>query len=149
MSKKTVARNRKAFHEYHILDTYEAGIVLVGPEVKSIRAGKVSLAEAFARVDGTEAFLHGMHISPYGPASLWNVEPTRTRKLLLNRREIRKLIGATQQEGFTLVPLELYLKDGYVKVALALARGKKQFDKREDLRKRDAQREMQRAIRRG
>lgn len=148
MSKKTVARNKKASHEYHIIDTYEAGIVLVGPEVKSIRAGKVSLAEAFARVDGAEAFLHGMHISPYGPASLWNVDPTRPRKLLLNRREIRRLIGATQQEGFTLVPLELYLKDGYVKVALALARGKKRFDKREDIRKRDAEREMQRAVKR-
>ncbi|HEX2167849.1 MAG TPA: SsrA-binding protein SmpB [Longimicrobiales bacterium] len=149
MSKKTVARNKKALHEYHILDTYEAGIVLFGPEVKSIRAGKVSLAEAFARVDGSEAYLHGMHISPYGPASLWNVDPTRPRKLLLNRREIRKLIGATQQEGFTLVPLELYLKEGYVKVAIALGRGKKRFDKREDLKKRDAEREMQRAIRRG
>jgi SsrA-binding protein len=146
MSKKTVARNRKATHEYHIIDTYEAGIVLVGPEVKSIRAGKVSLTEAFARIDGSEAFLHDMHISPYGPASMWNVDPTRPRKLLLNRREIRKLIGATQQEGFTLVPLELYLKDGYVKVALALGRGKKRFDKREDLKKRDADREMQRAI---
>lgn len=149
MSKKTVARNKKALHEYHIIDTYEAGIVLVGPEVKSIRAGKVSLAESFARVDGNEAFLYDMHISPYGPASLWNVDATRPRKLLLNRREIRKLIGATQQEGFTLVPLELYLKDGYVKVALALGRGKKRFDKREDLKKRDAEREMQRAIRRG
>lgn len=146
MSKKTVARNRKATHEYHIIDTYEAGIVLVGPEVKSIRAGKVSLTEAFARIDGSEAFLHDMHISPYGPASMWNVDPTRARKLLLNRREIRKLIGATQQEGFTLVPLELYLKDGYVKVALALGRGKKRFDKREDVKKRDADREMQRAI---
>ena len=149
MSKKTVARNKKALHEYHIVDTYEAGIVLAGPEVKSIRAGKVSLTEAFARIDGSEAFLYGMHISPYDPASLWNVDATRTRKLLLNRREIRKLIGATQQEGFTLVPLELYLKDGYVKVALALGRGKKNFDKREDLKKRDAQREMQRAIKRG
>jgi SsrA-binding protein len=148
MSKKTVARNKKATHEYHILDTYEAGIVLVGPEVKSIRTGKVSLAEAFARVDGNEVYLHGMHISPYGPASMWNVDPVRPRKLLLNRREIRKLIGATQQEGFTLVPLELYLKDGYVKVALALGRGKKRFDKREDLKKRDAEREMQRAVRR-
>jgi SsrA-binding protein len=146
MSKKTVARNRKATHEYHIIDTYEAGIVLVGPEVKSIRAGKVSLTEAFARIDGSEAFLHGMHISPYGPASMWNVDPTRPRKLLLNRREIRKLIGATQQEGFTLVPLELYLKDGYVKVALALGRGKKLFDKRQDIKKRDADREMQRAV---
>ena len=148
MSKKTVARNKKALHEYHIVDTYEAGIVLVGPEVKSIRAGKVSLAEAFARIDGGEAHLYGMHISPYDPASLWNVDSTRTRKLLLNRREIRKLIGATQQEGFTLVPLELDLKDGYVQIAHALGRGKKLYDKRQDLKKRDAQREMQRAVRR-
>lgn len=148
MSKKTVARNRKALHEYHIVDTYEAGIVLAGPEVKSIRAGRASLAEAFARIDGGEAFLHGMHVTPYDPASRWNVDATRPRKLLLNRREIRRLIGATQQEGFTLVPLELYLKDGYVKVELALGRGKKRFDKREDLRKRAADREIQRAIRR-
>ncbi|HEX6308174.1 MAG TPA: SsrA-binding protein SmpB [Longimicrobiales bacterium] len=149
MSKKTLARNRKALHEYHVVDRYEAGIVLAGPEVKSIRAGKVSLAEAFARIDGNEVFVHGMHISPYDPASRWNLDATRTRKLLLNRREIRRLIGATQQEGFTLVPLELYLKDGYIKVELALARGKKRFDKREDVRKRDAAREIQRAVKGG
>jgi SsrA-binding protein len=148
MSKKTVARNKKALHDYHIVDTYEAGIVLAGPEVKSIRAGKVSLNEAYARIDGNEAWLHGLHISPYDPASRWNVEPTRDRKLLLHRREIRRLIGATQQEGFTLVPLELYLKDGRVKVGLALARGKKRYDKRDDMKKRDAEREMQRAVRR-
>ncbi|CAN5749829.1 SsrA-binding protein [soil metagenome] len=148
MTRKTVARNRKATHEYHIADTYEAGIVLVGPEVKSIRAGRVSLTEAFARIDGNEAFLYGMHISPYDPASRWNVDPVRPRKLLLHRREIRRLIGATQQEGYTLVPLELYLKDGMVKVALALGQGKKRFDKREDQKKRDADREMQRAVRR-
>lgn len=149
MSKKTIARNKKALHEYHIVDTYEAGIVLAGPEVKSIRGGKVSLAEAFARIDGSEAFLHGMHVTPYDPASRWNVDPVRTRKLLLHRREIRRLIGATQQEGFTLVPLELYLKDGLVKVALALGKGKKHYDKREDAKKRDADREIQRAVRRG
>jgi SsrA-binding protein len=148
MSKKTVARNKKALHEYHIIDTYEAGIVLAGPEVKSIRAGKVSLNEAFARIDGNEAWLYDLHISPYDPASRWNVEPTRNRKLLLHRREIRRLIGATQQEGFTLVPLELYLKDGRVKVGIALARGKKRFDKRDDMKKRDAEREIQRAVRR-
>ena len=148
MSKKTVARNKKALHEYHIIDTYEAGIVLAGPEVKSIRAGKVSLNEAFARIDGNEAWLYGLHVSPYDPASRWNVEPTRNRKLLLHRREIRRLIGATQQEGFTLVPLELYLKDGRVKVGIALARGKKRFDKRDDMKKRDAEREIQRAVRR-
>jgi SsrA-binding protein len=147
MAKKTIARNRKALHEYHIVDTWEAGIVLAGPEVKSIRAGKVSLTEAFARVEGNEAYVYGLHISPYDPASRWNVDPTRTRKLLLHRREIRRLIGATQQEGFTLVPLEIYLKDGYVKLALALARGKKQYDKREDAKRRDADREIQRAVR--
>jgi SsrA-binding protein len=147
MSKKTVARNRKALHEYHIIDSYEAGIVLAGPEVKSIRGGKVSLTEAFARIEGNEALLYGMHITPYDPASRWNVDPVRTRKLLLHRREIRRLIGATQQEGFTLVPLELYLKDGFVKVALGLGKGKKNYDKREDAKKRDADREMQRALR--
>ncbi|MEX0906979.1 MAG: SsrA-binding protein SmpB [Gemmatimonadota bacterium] len=148
MSTKTVARNRKATHEYHIIDTYEAGIVLAGPEVKSIRGGRVSLAEAFARIEGMEAILYGMHVTPYDPASRWNVDPTRPRKLLLNRREIRRLIGATQQEGFTLVPLELYLKDGFVKLALALGQGKKRFDKREDMKRRDADREIQRALRR-
>lgn len=148
MTRKTLARNRKATHEYHIVDTYEAGIVLAGPEVKSIRAGRVSLTEAFARIEGNEAFLYGMHVSPYDPASRWNVDPIRPRKLLLHRREIRRLIGATQQEGYTLVPLELYLKDGMVKVALALGQGKKRFDKREDQKKRDADREMQRAVRR-
>lgn len=147
MARKTLIRNKKALHEYHIVDTYEAGLVLAGPEVKSIRAGKVSLAEAFARVEGTEAFLYGMHVTPYDPASRWNVDPTRTRKLLLRRREIQRLIGATRQEGFTLVPLELYLSGGYVKLALALARGKKRFDKREDLKRRDAEREIQRAVR--
>jgi SsrA-binding protein len=147
MSKKTVARNRKALHEYHIIDSYEAGIVLAGPEVKSIRGGRVSLTEAFARIEGNEALLYGMHITPYDPASRWNVDPVRTRKLLLHRREIRRLIGATQQEGFTLVPLELYLKDGFVKVALGLGKGKKNYDKREDAKKRDADREMQRAVR--
>jgi SsrA-binding protein len=149
MSKKTIARNRKALHEYHVIDTYEAGIVLAGPEVKSVRAGKISLNEAFARIDGNEAWLYGLHITPYDPASRWNVDPTRHRKLLLKRREIRRLIGATQQEGFTLVPIEIYLKDNYVKVALALAKGKKTFDKRESVKKRDADREIQRAVRNG
>jgi SsrA-binding protein len=149
MSKKTIARNRKALHEYHIIDTYEAGIVLAGPEVKSVRAGRVSLTESFARVDGGEAFLYDLHISPYDPASRWNLDPVRPRKLLLHRREIRRLIGATQQEGFTLVPLEIYLKDGFIKVAVALGKGKKSYDKREDAKRRDAQREIQRAVRRG
>ncbi len=144
--KKTLARNKKALHEYQILETFEAGIALAGPEVKSIRAGKVSLAEAYARVDRGEVWLHDMHISPYDPASRWNGDPLRSRKLLLHSKEIRKLVGATQQQGLTLVPLELYLFRGYVKVALALARGKKLHDKRESLKQKDVKREMQRAV---
>jgi len=147
MSKKSVARNKKALHEYHIHDRQEAGIALVGPEVKSIRAGKASLTEAFARIEKEEAWLYGMHVSPYDPASRWNVDPLRPRKLLMHKREIRRLIGATQQEGYTLIPLELYLSDGFVKVELALGKGKKNYDKRADEKKRDADREIQRAMR--
>src|SRR3954468_17276165 len=146
--RKVIARNKKALHDYAILDTWEAGIALAGPEVKSIRAGKVSLAEAFARVDRNEVWLHGMHVTPYDPAASFNVVADRSRKLLLNRREIRKMIGATQQEGFTLVPLDLYLRQGLVKLTLALERGKKNYDKRETIKTRDAEREMQRATRR-
>ena len=145
-ARKTIARNKKAFHEYHILEQWEAGVVLVGPEVKSIRGGKVSLAEAFARVERGEVWLHGMHVTPYDPASRWNVDPVRPRKLLMHSREIRKLIGATEQKGLTLVPLELYLHRGYVKLTIGLARGKKLHDKREDLKKKDMEREMRRAI---
>ncbi len=144
--RKVLARNRKATHEYHIAETYEAGIVLRGPEVKSVRAGKASLAEAFARVEGGEVWVHAMHISPYDPASRENADPVRPRKLLLHRREIRRLIGATQQKGFTLVPLELYLKAGRIKVTLALGRGKKLHDKRETIRRKDAEREAARAM---
>jgi SsrA-binding protein len=144
--KKTIARNKKASHEYQILETWEAGIALVGPEVKSVRAGKVSLNEAFARIERGEVWLHNMHISPYDPASRWNVDPLRPRKLLMHTREIRKLIGATEQKGFTLVPLELYLIRGRVKVGLALARGKKLHDKREDLKRKDMEREVRRAL---
>jgi SsrA-binding protein len=144
--KKTIARNKKALHEYQILETWEAGVVLAGPEVKSIRAGKVSLAESFAKVERGEVWLHGMHISAYDPASRWNEDPVRPRKLLLHNREIRKLIGATEQKGLTLVPLELYLTRGRVKVAIALARGKKLHDKRADLKRKAIDRETQRAI---
>lgn len=144
--KKTVARNKKALHEYHIAEQLEAGIALTGPEVKSIRAGKVSLAESFARIDNGEAWLYDMHISPYGPASLWNTDPVRPRKLLLKAKEIRRLIGASKEKGLTLVPLDLYLSRGYVKVSLALARGKKLYDKREDLKLKDAKREIERVI---
>lgn len=145
-AKKTIARNKKARHEYQILESWEAGIVLAGPEVKSIRAGKVSLAESFAKVERGEVWLHGMHISPYDPASRWNQDPVRPRKLLMHNREIRKLIGATEQRGLTLVPLELYLSRGRVKVAIALARGKKLHDKREDLKRKAIDRETQRAV---
>jgi SsrA-binding protein len=144
--KQTVARNKKALHEYHIAEQFEAGIVLTGPEVKSIRAGKASLAESFARVDGGEVWLHDMHISPYGPASLWNADPVRPRKLLLKNKEIRRLIGATKEKGLTLVPLDLYISRGYVKVSVALARGKKLYDKREDIKRKDAKREIERVV---
>ena len=143
--RKVVARNKKALHEYHILETWEAGIALVGPEVKSIRAGKVSLAEAFGTVEHGEVWLQDMHVSPYDPASIWNTDPLRPRRLLLHRSEIRKLIGSVQEKGFTLVPLDLYIRDGHVKVTLALARGKKLHDKREALKERDARREIERA----
>ena len=145
--RKILARNRKALHEYHVVETFEAGLVLAGPEVKSIRDGKASLTEAFARVDRGEAWLYDMHVTPYDPANRWNLDATRPRKLLLSRREIRRLIGATQEKGHTLVPLDLHTHRGYIKVNLALARGKKLHDKREDVRKRDAEREMRRALR--
>lgn len=145
--RKVVVRNKKARHEFEILDTYEAGVVLRGPEVKSIRDGKVSLAEAFARVDGGEVWLYGMHVTPYDPASRWNADPVRPRKLLLRGAEIRKLIGAVQEKGLSLVPLSLYFRRGYAKVELALGRGKKLHDKRETLKRRTHQREMEREIR--
>ncbi|MGQ0560651.1 MAG: SsrA-binding protein SmpB [Gemmatimonadota bacterium] len=145
-SKQVVARNKKARHDYHIVETLEAGIVLSGPEVKSIRAGKASLAESFARVEGGEVWLHDMHVSPYDPASRWNPDPVRPRKLLLRAREIRRLIGASREKGLTLVPLDLYLSRGYVKVTLALARGKKLFDKRATLKRKVAEREIEKAV---
>jgi SsrA-binding protein len=145
--KKVVVRNKKARHEYEILDTYEAGLVLKGPEVKSIRDGKVSLAGSFARVDDGEVWLYDMHVTPYDPASRWNHDPTRPRKLLLRGQEIRRLVGAIQEKGLALVPLELYFRGGYAKVALALGRGKKLHDKRETLKRRTHQREMEREIR--
>ena len=144
--KKTIARNKKALHEYHVIEQLEAGMVLTGPEVKSIRAGKASLAESFARVDGGEVWLYDMHVSPYDPASLWNTDPVRPRKLLLKNKEIRRLIGATQEKGLTLVPLDLYISRGYVKVSLALVRGKKLYDKREDIKRKDAKREIERVV---
>lgn len=144
--RKVIARNKKALHEYHVLETLEAGLVLTGPEVKSVRGGRASLGESFARVDNGEAWLYDMHISPYDPASRWNTDPTRPRKLLLRTKEIRKLIGSSKEQGLTLVPLDLYLARGYVKITLALVRGKKLFDKRETLKRKDAEREIAKAV---
>jgi len=143
---KVVAENRKARHDYFIDEIYEAGIALVGTEVKSIRTGKVSLRDSYAEVVNGEAYLQNMHISPYDKGSRFNHDPKRPRKLLLHKREIKKLLGQTTQKGYTLIPLRLYFKRGKVKVELALARGKKLYDKRQDIAKRDAQREISRAL---
>ncbi|TDX48787.1 SsrA-binding protein SmpB [Orenia marismortui] len=143
---KTIARNRKAKHEYHIEEVYEAGIVLQGTEVKSIRAGRVNLKDSFARIEGNEVFLYNMHISPYKQGNRYNHDPERVRKILLKKREIKKLIGQTQQKGYTLVPLKLYFKRQLVKVQLALGKGKNLYDKREDIKRRTAKREVERAF---
>lgn len=145
--RKVVATNRRARHEYDVLERMEAGIALTGPEVKSVRAGKVSIAEAFARVDSGEVWLHDMHISPYEAASRWNTDPLRPRRLLLHRNEIRKLIGGVEEKGRTLVPLEIYFKRGRAKVELAVARGRKLHDKRQELKRQEAKREVERALR--
>ena len=143
--RKAIASNRRARHDYSIMDTYEAGIVLTGTEVKSLRAGRASLSDAYASIEGGEVYLRNMHIPEYTQGTWTNHEPRRTRKLLLHRGEIAKLIGKTQESGLTLVPLQLYFSDGKVKVEIALARGKRDYDKRQDLAKRDAQREIARA----
>lgn len=143
---KVIARNRSARHNYHIEETYEAGIVLTGTEIKSIRQGKVNLKDSYARIDKGEVYILGMHISPFEQGNRFNHEPTRTRKLLLHKKEINKLIGLTQQKGFTLVPLDIHLRRGFAKVTLALAKGKKLHDKRAAMAKRDAQREIQRQL---
>jgi SsrA-binding protein len=139
---KVIASNRKARHDYEILDTYEAGVALVGTEVKSLRLGRASLVDAFATVDDGEVWLRGLHIPEYAMGTWTNHEPRRTRKLLLHKGEILKLIGKTNESGLSLVPLSMYFKDGKVKVELALARGKRAYDKRQTLAKRDAEREM-------
>lgn len=144
--KTSVARNPKATHDYHVLETWEAGIVLSGTEVKSLRDGKASIKEAWARVRNGEVFLEGMNITPYSQGNRYNHEPVRSRKLLLHRHEIERLIGAVEQQGLTLVPLELYFLRGRAKIALALGRGKKQHDKREDIKRRIADREAARAV---
>lgn len=144
--RKIVARNRKARHEYEVLDTYEAGLVLKGPEVKSIREGKVAFQDAFARIEDDEVWLYNLHIGHYEPANRENVDPTRTRKLLLERREIDSLIGEVEQKGLTLIPLDLHFLRGWAKVTLALARGRKHHDKREKLRREEMKREAERAM---
>ena len=148
MAEKVVAVNRKARHNYDILDTYEAGIALLGTEVKSLRAGKINLKDGYARIKGGEVWLVGVHISPYSHGTYNNHDPERERKLLLHRWEIRRLIGKVEEAGLTLIPLKVYFKNGKAKVELALARGKKTYDKRHDIAKRDAQREINRHMKR-
>lgn len=144
---KIIARNKRARHDYQILDTWEAGIVLTGTEVKSLRAGKANLTDSYGILNDGELFLLNLHISPYEQGNRFNHEPTRTRKLLMHRKEIRKLIGAVERQGLTLIPLDLYFKGGVAKVTMALGKGKKLHDKRADERKREDQRDMARAAR--
>jgi SsrA-binding protein len=142
----SIAENRKAFHDYHLLETFEAGIVLLGTEVKAIREGRVNLRDSFARVEDGEVFLYNVNISPYSHRGYADHEPLRRRKLLLHRDEIRKLIGKTVEKGMTLIPVRLYYKKGRVKVAVSLAKGKKEYDKRETIKRREADRETRAAI---
>jgi SsrA-binding protein len=144
--RKVVARNRKARHEYDILETVEAGIELRGPEVKSLRAGQVSFQDAFARVERGQVWLYSLHISPYEQANRANVDPLRTRRLLLNKQEIRKLVGQVEEKGNTLIPLDIYFSRGYAKITLATARGRKLHDKREALKRKQQDRDARRAI---
>jgi SsrA-binding protein len=145
---KVIARNRRARHDYHIEETFEAGLVLTGTEVKSLRAGRASLNEAFAQISGDELWLHALHIPEYAQGTWTNHDPRRTRKLLLHRKEIDRLASQVAERGFTIVPLSLYFSGGKAKVELALARGKRTYDKRHDLARRDAAREVDRALRR-
>ena len=142
-SKKIIANNKKAFYDYFIEDKYEAGIELVGTEVKSLRMGKCSIKEAFIRIEKGEVFIYGMHISPYEKGNIFNRDPLRARKLLLHRYEIRKIEGQIAQKGYTLVPLNVYLKGSLMKVEIGLAKGKKQYDKRQDIAKKDQRREAE------
>ncbi len=145
-AQKNIAENRKAFHDYHIIETFEAGVVLVGTEVKAIREGSANLRDSFARLEDGEVWLYNAHINPYSHRGYANHEPTRRRKLLLHRQEIRKLIGKTVEKGMTLVPTRMYFKNGHVKVSLALAKGKQAHDKRETIKKREADRETRAAV---
>lgn len=143
-TRKLVANNKKAYHDYFIDETYEAGIALHGTEVKSLRMGKCSIKESFVRIENGEVFVYGMHISPYEKGNIFNKDPLRVKKLLMHKYEISKLAGKTAEKGYTLVPLQVYFREGRAKVELGLARGKKLYDKREDIAKKDARREMER-----
>ena len=141
---RLIANNKKAYHDYFITDTYEAGIALTGTEVKSLRMGKCSVKEAFIRIENNEMYIYGMHISPYEKGNIFNRDPLRTRKLLLHGYEIRKLAGKAAEKGFTIVPTKVYFKDSLVKVEVGLAKGKKLYDKRDDIAKKDQRREAER-----
>ena len=143
---KNIAQNRKANHDFFIEETFEAGLVLKGTEIKSIRAGRVNMKDSFARIERGEALLYNLHVSTYEQGNQFNHEPTRTRKLLLHRKEIDKLIGETQQAGYALVPLKMYIKNGVAKILIGLGKGKRKFDKREDLKQKQAKRDMDRAL---
>jgi len=146
LAQANIAENRKAYHDYHLLETFEAGIVLLGTEVKAIREGRVNLRDSFARLDEGEAYLYNVNISPYSHRGYAAHEPLRRRKLLLHRDEVRKLVGKTVEKGMTLVPVRMYFKNGRVKVAIALAKGKKEYDKRETIKRRDTDRETRAAV---
>jgi SsrA-binding protein len=146
--KKIIARNKRARHDYHLLDSWEAGLVLTGTEVKALRDGKANLSDAYAIVKDGEVYLLNLHISPYEKGNYFNHEPTRTRKLLLHKKEIRRMIGAVERQGLTLIPLDLYFRRGVAKIGLALGKGKKLHDKREDAKRRDDERDMARVARR-
>jgi SsrA-binding protein len=141
-----LAQNKKAYHDYNILETYEAGVALTGTEIKSVRAGKTTLRDGYARVRNGEAWLENVHITPYAEGNQFNVDPMRNRKLLLHKKEIRKLEVSLTEKGLTIVPLRMYLKHGYAKVLIGVAQGKKNYDKRESLKRKDQERDIQRAM---
>jgi SsrA-binding protein len=145
-TQRLIANNKKAFHDYFIDEKYEAGIALHGTEVKSLRMGKCSIKESFIRIENGEVYIYGMHVSPYEKGNIFNKDPLRVKKLLMHKYEINKLSGKIKEKGYTLVPLQVYFKEGKVKVEIGLARGKKLYDKREDIAKKDSRREMERAF---
>lgn len=147
--KQIVAQNKKARHDYFVLETYEAGIELFGTEVKSIRKGRVNLKDSWCSIDGGEIFVNGMHISPYEQGNIFNRDPMRVKKLLMHKREINRLYGTTKQQGLTLIPLSIYFLKGRAKLEVGLCKGKKNYDKRETMAKKDAQRDMERAMKNG